>query len=147
MMIREFIRSILEKDKRNKITEVFPNSLYEEEDIWNGAMDLVEDVGINLTAEKDLKFFITNGEEVIGAAFTFCNENYFGFTIVTDPDFNDLKEELIIDCLDEYDIFLNKNPNLAIQLDDERLAKQLIENYGMKKIKNNENNQILLDSQ
>lgn len=147
-MIREFVRSILDGEKR-KITESFPEDVLEssyEDEIWNGAMDLVEDLNVDLTAEKDLKFFIREGNDIVGAAFTFCNKKLFGFSIVTDPDFDNLREELVLDCLEEYDIMKSYNSDLALEIDDPLLENILISNFGFKKIKNKDRRAILSDT-
>lgn len=92
---------------------------YNPDDVWESAMDLVEWLDVDLTADKELRFFAINADgDVSAAAFTNCNESTFGFEIVIDPEHSYLQAELVQDCLEEYDILRGNNSDLVLEIAD-----------------------------
>ena len=125
--VREYIRSVLGESKTISFEDE-PIGTYDADEVWNDAMDLVENLDIELTADKDLRFFVFGMDGVSAAAFTSLTENRFGFQVIAEEDFH--KDDLIRDCLEEYDFLHEKNPDLVLEIRDQETVEILQERYG-----------------
>lgn len=145
--VRDFIRSMLD-DKRRTIEfleEAAPGDqmFYDPDEVWDSAMDLVEWLDVDLTADKDLRFFVVGDDgDVAAAAFTNCNESTFGFEIVSDPDYDHYRDELVRDCLEDYDYFRSGNSELVLEIGDLGMV-EVLQEQGFKIMSSSANNKLL----
>ena len=129
--LREYIRSIVGDTHRVSQCyylreELDSRSDYEPEAILDESIELAEDHDV-IVDGKSLKFFGRNYEgEVAGAAFVCITENKFDFTVIVDEDAPScLHEDLIRDCIEEFDFHNQDNLTLEVQVDNEYDAMML----------------------
>jgi hypothetical protein len=129
--IREYIRSLLGDNTTISFSDEVDDVLYESDEVWDSAMELIESLDIDVTADKDLRFFSTDYEgEVVGAAFSSVNEQTYRFVVVVDPDYEHLREDLIRDCLEDYDYCRLENDDLIVEVQDIETIGVLKESFG-----------------
>jgi len=140
MSLREYIRTFITNDFGSKIiTHSFSNvadDVYSPKEIKEECEFLGGDF---IDEDMQLSYFSLDYlGEVNGAAWTEINENGYNFVIFTTDEASDqIYEELIYDCMDEFSFLREETNNLklAIEVFDDETKKLLSENWQLNIIK------------
>lgn len=129
--LREYIRSYLGDTQRVSQCYYSRDELdsrvdYDPEVILGESIELAEDHDVIIDG-KSLKFFGRNYDgEVAGAAFVCIEEDKFDFVVIVDEEApSTLHEDLIRECIEEFDFHNQDSLILEVQVDNEYDAMML----------------------
>lgn len=138
--LRTFIKALIEQTNDVTIYSFLDEHspmYYNTSEILKECEDLSE--GIDLVNENmELAYFSQDLGEVNGAAWVEVNENYFNFFVATTEEAPDVVfEELVRNCIEEYEFLkhYNKNLKLEIKVEDIETEQCFESKFGLKTIR------------
>jgi hypothetical protein len=134
-MLKEYIRNILLEDYcDNTILFQEHSREYDSRDIMGECLELCSECRASID-NLNLSYFAQEMGEVVGCAWTGTRNHKFNFFVMTSEDASDLiYEDLVRDCIDEFEILKNKDSGLKLEVhvDDDETESYLKENFNMK---------------
>lgn len=136
--LRELIRNLVIEQYSNDLVVHsfldFGSSYYDKKDIKEQCNRISEDVE-HMIKEMELSYFSEDLGKVNGAAWIGINENCFNFYVITDDgvDSDKIFEELVRNCLYEFDFLKSHNSDLMLEVKVEDLETEscLNEKFGL----------------
>lgn len=142
--LRQYIRFFLDERVSTHAFGEFPveYDIYRVVEECDSLKEEIDIVGQNM----ELAYFCESLGEVQGAAWISKNENKFNFVVITTEDSSDsIFESLVYDCMEEYMVLREGNPelSLAVEVDDDETEGYLSEVYGLSIINSSEDVAIM----